>query len=88
MAHTLVWANDARSALLRLRSRDPAAAKLVMAAARALTTEPYPAESHQLGGTSYYRLPLEDLRIVYEVDPATSTVYIYSVGQLPPKRRR
>jgi mRNA-degrading endonuclease RelE of RelBE toxin-antitoxin system len=88
MSHTLVWGSDARSALRRLRSLDPAAAKAVTAAARDLTVEPHPHGSHQLGGTSFYRLRLGGLRIMYEVDTATSTVYIHSVGQLPPKRRR
>jgi hypothetical protein len=47
MTYTLIWRNEARQALSRLRSADPATAKLVIAAVGALATGPYPEGSSQ-----------------------------------------
>jgi mRNA-degrading endonuclease RelE of RelBE toxin-antitoxin system len=88
MTYTLIWRNEARQALSRLRSADPASAKLVIAAVRALATEPYPDNSSQLGDSRFRRLRLGDLRVTYEVDEDQRTVQVYLVGQLPPARRR
>jgi mRNA-degrading endonuclease RelE of RelBE toxin-antitoxin system len=71
-----------------LRSVDPASAKLVVAAVRALATEPYPDTSSRLGGSRFRRLRLGDLRVTYDVDEDQQTLQIYLVGQLPPARRR
>jgi mRNA-degrading endonuclease RelE of RelBE toxin-antitoxin system len=88
MTYSLIWRNEARQALSRLRSADPASAKLVIAAVRALTTEPYPDTSNQLGGSRFRRLRLGDLRVTYDVDEDQRTAQVYLVGQLPPARRR
>jgi mRNA-degrading endonuclease RelE of RelBE toxin-antitoxin system len=87
MTYTLIWRNEARQALSRLRSADPASAKLVIAAVGALATGPYPDSSSQLGDR-FRRLRLGDLRVTYEVDDDQRTVQVYLVGQLPPARRR
>jgi hypothetical protein len=42
MTYTVVWRNEARHALGRLRADDPASAKLLTAALRALADDPYP----------------------------------------------
>ena len=88
MTYSLIWRNEARQALSRLRSADPASAKLVIAAVRDLATEPYPDTSGQLGGSRFRRLRLGDLRVTYDVDEDQRTVQVYLVGQLPPARRR
>jgi mRNA-degrading endonuclease RelE of RelBE toxin-antitoxin system len=87
MTYTLIWRNEARQALSRLRSADPASAKLVIAAVGALATGPYPDSSSQLGDSRFRRLRLGDLRVTYEVDDDRRTVQVYLVGQLPPARR-
>jgi mRNA-degrading endonuclease RelE of RelBE toxin-antitoxin system len=58
-----------------------------MSAARDLTVDPYPDGSHQLGTGSFWRLQLGNLRILYKIDDITSSIHIYLVGQLPPRRR-
>jgi mRNA-degrading endonuclease RelE of RelBE toxin-antitoxin system len=88
MTYTLIWRNEARQALSRLRSADPAGAKLVIAAVGALASGPYPDSSSPLGDSRYRRLRLGDLRVTYEVDDDQRTVRVYLVGQLPPVRRR
>jgi len=88
MTYTLIWRNEARQALSRLRSADPVSAKLAIAAVGALAAEPYPDTSSQLGGSRFRRLRLGDLRVTYDVDEDQRTVQVYLVGQLPPARRR
>ena len=68
MTYTLVWRNEARQALSRLRSADPTSAKLVIAAVQALATEPNPDTSSQLGHSRFRRLNLGDVRASYEID--------------------
>jgi predicted RNase H-like HicB family nuclease len=53
---TLIWRYEARSALGRLRSSDPTKAKIVMAIARNLTSDPYPDDSSQLGTSAFWLL--------------------------------
>lgn len=88
MTYILIWRDEARQALSRLRSVDPTSAKLIMAAARALATEPRPDASSQLGDSRFRRLKLDDLRITYDIDEDHRAVQVYLVGQLPPTRRR
>jgi mRNA-degrading endonuclease RelE of RelBE toxin-antitoxin system len=87
MTYTLVWRNEARRALSRLRAVDPLAAKRVTAAVRALATDPIPETSSQLGDSRFWRLKLGELRMTYEVDEADRTVHVYYVGRMPPARR-
>ena len=88
MTHTLIWRNEARQAMSRLRSSDPTSAKLIIAAVRALANEPRPHTSSQLGHSRFRRLKLHDLRVTYEIDDNHRTIHIYLVGQLPPPPRR
>jgi len=88
MTYTLIWRNEARQALSRLRSADPVSAKLAVAAVRALAAEPYP--RHQQP-TRRLPLPASSARRpggTYDVDEDQRTVQVYLVGQLPPARRR
>jgi mRNA-degrading endonuclease RelE of RelBE toxin-antitoxin system len=86
MTYPLIWRNEARQALSRLRATDPAAAKLLTAAVRALATDPFPDTSTPLGDSTFRRLKLGDLRVTYDVDNDTVTIYL--IGQLPPTRHR
>jgi mRNA-degrading endonuclease RelE of RelBE toxin-antitoxin system len=88
MTYTLIWRNEARQILSRLRSADPTGAKLIIAAVRDLAADPYPDTSSQLGHSAFRRIKLRDLRITYDVDAENQTVQIYHVGQVPPTRRR
>jgi len=88
MTYTLIWRNEARQALSRLRSADPASAKLIVAAVQALAAEPYPDTSSQLGSSRFWRLRLGDLRATYVVDDDQRSIQIYLVGRLPPAHRR
>lgn len=82
MTYTIVWRNEARQALSRLRTGDLASAKLLTSAVRALSDDPHPPASNQLGGSRSWRLRLAQLRVVYEVDNARNAIYIYSIGRV------
>jgi mRNA-degrading endonuclease RelE of RelBE toxin-antitoxin system len=88
MTYTVVWRNEARQALSRLRAGDLVSAKLVTAAVRALADDPYPSISNQLGSSRFWRLRLADLRVVYEVDDTPKAIYIYSIGRVQPPHQR
>ena len=88
MTYTLVWRDEARRALSRLRSSDPGKANLVVAAVGALATEPYPPTSGRLGNSPFRRLRLGDVRVTYDVNEDVQTVQIYLIGQLPSGRYR
>ena len=88
MTHVLIWRNEARQALSRLREADPAGARAVLDAVRALAVEPCPATSRPLGGAGVRRLLLGDVRVTYAVDEDHLAVHVYLVGQVPPRRRR
>ena len=45
-----------------------------------LADEPYPAGAVAGGATGIYRLHAGDIRILYEVDAETATVYIINIG--------
>jgi mRNA-degrading endonuclease RelE of RelBE toxin-antitoxin system len=67
----------------RLRASDPQAAGAVAGLVRRLAGEPYQAGAIQLGGSNFYRLHVDDLRIMYECDEATGTVFVHTVGRVP-----
>jgi mRNA-degrading endonuclease RelE of RelBE toxin-antitoxin system len=68
MTYTVIWRNEARQAMSRLRAADSADARLLIAAVGALTANPHPTTSNQLGGSRFWRLRLAELRVVYEVE--------------------
>lgn len=87
MTYTVVWRDEARQALSRLRVDDLAGARLLTAAVGALPANPYPAASNQLGGSGFWRLRLAELRVLYEVDDTDGAIHIYGVGRASPSRR-
>jgi mRNA-degrading endonuclease RelE of RelBE toxin-antitoxin system len=46
----------------------------------ALADQPYPAGAVAWGAIGVYRLPMGDIRILYEVDDETATLYIINIG--------
>jgi len=86
MTYTIIWRNEARQALSRLRAGDQVSATLLTSAVRALAASPYPETSNQLGGSPFWRLRLAELRVTYEVDDAAEAIYIYNVGRALPLR--
>ena len=86
MTYTIVWRNEARQALSRLRAIDGASAKLLTSAVRALAADPHPDISNRLGGSQFWRLRLADLRVIYEVDDGENVIHIYNVGRALPSR--
>ena len=88
MTYTVVWRNEARQQLSRLRASDPAAAKSVRGAVRALAHDPYPVGSNQLGDSRFWRLRLGALRVTYEVDEVLLAVQVYNIGPVSPQGRR
>jgi hypothetical protein len=49
-------------------------------AAALLADQPYPEGAVAWGATGVYRLYAGDIRILYEVDDETATVYIINIG--------
>jgi mRNA-degrading endonuclease RelE of RelBE toxin-antitoxin system len=86
VTYTIVWRDEARQALGRLRTGDRASAKLLTSAVRALAIDPYPDISNQLGGSRFWRLRLTELRVTYEVNETGNAIYIYNVGRALPSR--
>lgn len=80
MSLTVVFQETALRALSRIRSED----KDVFARARhviaALADQPCPDGAVAGGGSGIYRLHAGEVRVLYEVDDETSTVYIINVG--------
>jgi hypothetical protein len=87
MTYTLVWRNEARQALSRLRSADPTSTKLVIAAVQALAPN-----RTRISAASSVTPASGDSGSATSASPARSTTttepYISTLsGQLPPLHR-
>jgi len=71
------WLNGYRD----LYATDRLAAKRVRAAVNALARDPEPPGAIHLNGSSFYRLRIDDYRILYEV--TDDAVRIWSLGHTP-----
>lgn len=71
------------SALRDLDALDPPVYRRLKAAILRLAAEPRPAGALKLTGEEGYRLRIGDYRVLYRIDDASSTVFVYRV-----KRRR
>jgi mRNA-degrading endonuclease RelE of RelBE toxin-antitoxin system len=80
MSRTIVVQETAIRALARIRSEDKDAFARIRQAMSALAEQPRPAEAVAWGDGGIYRLHLPGIRILYEVDDRTSTVYIVNVA--------
>jgi mRNA-degrading endonuclease RelE of RelBE toxin-antitoxin system len=80
MTYTIVWRPEPVAALRSLRRQDPDAAKALVAAVGSLAADPRSVSSKPLASGRFWRLRLDDLRVLYEVSDETVTVYIIKVG--------
>jgi mRNA-degrading endonuclease RelE of RelBE toxin-antitoxin system len=77
---TAVFRETALWNLARIRSDDKELFVRVRQAIAGLAEGPHPASAVAWGATGVYRLLAGDVRILYEVDDETATVYIINVG--------
>ena len=83
IAYTIIWQPAAVAGWIRVRTRDPLLAKGVRDAVTALSDEPYPNDSAELGSRHLRRIRLDGVRILYRVDDADLAVEVLVVGQVP-----
>jgi mRNA interferase RelE/StbE len=78
---TVVFRETALRNLARIRSEDKDLFVRTRRAVASLADQPYPEDAVTWGtATGIYRLRAGDIRILYEVDDAASTVYIINIG--------
>jgi len=80
MSFTVVVQETALRALARIRAEDKDAFASIRRVLAALAEQPHPGEAVAWGGTGIYRLHLPGIRILYELDEATATVYVINVA--------
>jgi mRNA interferase RelE/StbE len=80
MTRSVIWLPEAMTAYRELRAADPDGARRIAKAVTALATDPHPAESNALGGTSYRRSRLDRYRVLYEV--TDDSVRVMHVGRV------
>jgi mRNA-degrading endonuclease RelE of RelBE toxin-antitoxin system len=80
MSLTVVVQETALRALARIRSEDKEAFAAIRRALSALADQPRPEQAVAWGGSGIYRLHLPGVRILYEIDESTATVYIVNVA--------
>ena len=80
MSLTVVVQETALRALARIRSEDKEAFAAIRQALSALADQPRPDQAVAWGGSGIYRLHLPGVRILYEIDESTATVYIVNVA--------
>lgn len=83
MSLTVVFRETALRNLARIRSEDKELFIRVRRAIVSLGDQPYPQGAVAWGTTGIYRLHAADIRILYEVDSETPTIYIINVGIIP-----
>ncbi|PVE09873.1 type II toxin-antitoxin system RelE family toxin [Streptomyces scopuliridis] len=82
MTYTMVWEHQATTEYRRLQQIDPIGAKNCVVAVRALADDPCPDAARQMGSSGYWRLPVGDWRVLYEVDGETISVLVIMVGRV------
>ena len=80
MSYRVIWLPEAMVAYRQLRTVDPDGTKRIARVIAALATDPHPAGSNALGGTSFRRLRLDRYRVLYEV--ADDTIRVMHVGRV------
>jgi mRNA-degrading endonuclease RelE of RelBE toxin-antitoxin system len=83
MSLTVVVQDTAVGALARIRAEDREAFFRIRHALLALADEPHPDGAVPWGNSGIYRWHLPGIRILYEIDDRTSTVYIINVSYSP-----
>jgi len=79
MSFTVVVQETALRALARIRAEDKDAFASIRRALAALAEQPHPDEAVAWEGTGIYRLHVPGIRILYELDEDTATVYVINV---------
>jgi len=82
MTFAVIWTSAAIAAYRRLRAEDRAGATLVAEAVRTLADEPRPPSSRPLGTTTFRRMRIDVLRVLYEVDDANAAIVVHHVGRV------
>jgi mRNA-degrading endonuclease RelE of RelBE toxin-antitoxin system len=77
---TVVFRETALRSLARMRSEDKELFVRTRQAVASLADRPDPESAVAWGATGIYRLHVADIRILYEVDDETATVYIINIG--------
>jgi len=80
MTHSVIWLSEAIASYRRLRATDPDGARRIAKVVTAPATDPRPADSNALGGTSFRRIRLDRYRVLYEV--TDDTVRVMHVGRV------
>jgi mRNA-degrading endonuclease RelE of RelBE toxin-antitoxin system len=80
MSSTVVVQETALRALARIRAEDKDAFASIRRALASLAEQPHPDDAVAWGGSGIYRLPPPGIRILYELDEDTSTVYVINVA--------
>jgi len=80
MSLTVVFRETALRNLARIRSEDKDLFARIRRVIASLADQPHPAGAVAWGATGVYRLHADDIRILYEIDADTATVYIINIG--------
>ena len=80
MSLTVVFQETALRALTRIRSEDKDIFARTRHAIATLADQPHPDGAVARGATGIYRLHAGEVRVLYGVDDAASTVYIINIG--------
>jgi len=80
MSYAVIWLSEATVSYRRLRAVDPDGAKRIASVIAGLASDPFPADSNGLGGTSFRRIRLDHYRVLYEV--GEEAVRIMHVGRV------
>ncbi len=80
MSLTVVFRETALRNLARIRGTDKDLFVRTRRSVALLADQPYPEGAVAWGATGVYRLHAGDIRILYEVDDETATVYIINIG--------
>jgi mRNA-degrading endonuclease RelE of RelBE toxin-antitoxin system len=80
MSLTVVVQDTALRALARIRAEDKDAFASIRQALAALADQPHPDQAVAWGGSGIYRLHLPGIRILYQADEDTATVYVINAA--------
>ncbi|MGH3419455.1 MAG: type II toxin-antitoxin system RelE family toxin [Streptosporangiaceae bacterium] len=80
MSLTVVFRETALRNLARIRSEDKDLFVRTRRAIASLADQPYPEDAVAWGATGVYRLHAGGIRVLYEIDAGSATVYIINIG--------
>ena len=81
MSLTVVIQETALRALARIRSEDKEAFAAIRQTLSALADRPRPDQAVAWGGSGIYRLHPPGVRILYEIEESTATIYIINIAR-------